>query len=103
MIEGIFRSGAVSPFRAGYAGEATNFRLNGEFSYRVGNSVHPGEYFHKFGTEEDGLALLRSLQQGPFYIRYDHVSPSEYIVDPYHDVLARGAHDQGRQAAYADN
>jgi hypothetical protein len=56
MIEGIFRSGAVSPFRAGYAGEATNFRLNVEFSYRVGNSVHPGEYVHKFRTEEDAIA-----------------------------------------------
>ena len=86
IVNGTFLSGTISPFRTGYMGEATNFRLRVEFSHCVGDSKYLGEYIHEFIAEEDAAALLRSLEQGPLYVRHNPLSPSDYAVDPYRDV-----------------
>lgn len=101
MVAGIFRSGVVSAFRTGNMGDAINYRLTMEISYRVGDSEHPGEYIHEFHTEEDAVALMRSLERGPLFVRYDPVSPSQYLIDPYRDVRAPQAHDSGSVAPAA--
>jgi hypothetical protein len=85
MIGGSFKTGSISPFRCG-AGESINFRLSVEFSYRVGERMYPGTFVQEFPTEGDAASLLKSLEQGPLYIRYDPASPTEYVLDPYRDV-----------------
>jgi hypothetical protein len=82
IVAANFRSGWVSCFGV----ESGDFLLEVEFSYRVEDSEHSGEYIHHLRTEEEARNLLRSLKRGPFYIRYDPASPSEYVVDPYRDV-----------------
>jgi len=94
IVAGIFRSGVVSPFRT--AGDAINFRLNMAFSYHIGDSEHSGKYVHEFSTEADAVGLMRSLDQGPLYVRYDPVSPSDYVVDPVRDVWVPQAPDSRR-------
>jgi hypothetical protein len=76
----------VTPFRTGHLGEATNFRLNVEFSYPVGGSEHSGQCSLNFRSEQEALELQQSLHQGPFYVRHNPLSPAEYVVDPYRDV-----------------
>lgn len=83
MVAANFLSGSVSPFATG---EAQDFLLEVGFSYHVGGSEHRGEYVHHLRTEQEAIDLRKSLKQGPFYIRYDPASPSEYVVDPYRDV-----------------
>jgi hypothetical protein len=70
-------------------GDAIKFRLSVGLSYRVGDSEYPGKYVEEFPTEDDAVAVMRSLEQGPLFVRHDPVSPSKHVVDPYRDV--RGA------------
>lgn len=88
MVAANFLSGAINTLRTVSAemGEATTFRLRVDFSYHAKDSERRGEYTHDFRIEQEAIDLLRSLKQGPFYIRYDPASPSEYVVDPYRDV-----------------
>jgi hypothetical protein len=101
LVAGTFRSGVVSSFRTGYMGDSVRFRLSVEFSYHVGDSVYPGIYVQGFGTEEDAAALMRSLEQGPLYVRYDPDTPSENVVDPYRDVYVPDAPDLVHQGPAA--
>jgi hypothetical protein len=73
-------------------GGDTSFRLTVNLSYRVADSEYPGEYTHEFRSEEDAASLLRSLENGPLYVRYNPASPSDHAVDPFRDVrFARSA------------
>lgn len=101
MVPGIFRSGLVNPFRTGEMGEAICYRLRVQLSYRVRDLEHPGEYVHEFSTEDEAVALMRSMEQGPFYFRYNPVSPSDCAIDPYRDVWAPQARDSGGAAPAA--
>ena len=91
MISGSFKSSSIDPIRAGYMSADTMFRLKVMFSYSVGISAYSGEYVHDFPTEDDAARLARSLHQGPLYVRCNHVSPAEYVLDPYRDVWQSGS------------
>jgi len=67
-------------------GDSTRFRLQAAFSYTVVDTTCAGEYTEEFRTEEEADQLLQSLERGPFYVRYNPVSPRDYVVDPYRDV-----------------
>ncbi len=102
MISATFKSGSIDPFQGGYIGEGTKFRLKAEFSYSVADAVYPGNYVRDFLAEDDAASLQQSLKQGPVYIRYNPVSPAEYILDPYRDVWQPiGSSDAGSTVATA--
>jgi len=104
IADGFFQSATVNSFRTGYAGEGVKFRLRVEFSYQIGDFVHAGVYIQDFGAQEDALALVRSLERGPLCVRYDPVSPSRYVIDPYRDVWlpeAQNVPQVGSQAEQA--
>ncbi len=58
----------------------------GGFLVPCGGHNCAGEYTEEFRTQEEANKLLQSLERGPFYVRYNPVSPSDYVVDPYRDV-----------------
>lgn len=62
------------------------YSLEVRFVYVASAEVHRGTYFKSFVAENEALHLQRSIEQGPFYIRYNPNSPIEYVVDPFRDV-----------------
>ena len=86
MVSATFRSGTIRTLLEEGWGQSTNIRLTAELSYRVNGSQHPAEYSERFHTEQEAAKMLRSLEQGPLYVRYDPISPSRYVIDPYRDV-----------------
>jgi hypothetical protein len=96
MIRGKLIAGDVHAFRTGYMGDAVNYRLTIEFAYTTSTAEHRGEYTHNFRSEAAARQLLKSLEHGPLYVRYNPESPSDYTLDPYRDVWASGLHSEGR-------
>ncbi len=64
----------------------TLFELTADFSYKVNNEVYSGEYTEDFRAEREAQQILRSLKNGPLYVRYDPKKPSDNALDPYRDV-----------------
>ena len=86
MVPATFRSSTISTLLDESWGQSTNIRLTVELSYSVNGSEHLAEYSERFHTEQQAAKMLRSLEQGPSYVRYDPISPSRYVIDPYRDV-----------------
>jgi len=86
MVKAIFRSGAVTSEVVG--GETTYEAFVTEilFTYSVLEIEFQGKYAEKFRTREEAEHMLRSLKQGPLFVRYHPGAPKDYFLDPYRDV-----------------
>jgi hypothetical protein len=62
------------------------FELSTMFSYKANEEVYDGEYLEDFQNLSEAQQLLRSLKNGPLYVRYHPTKPWEYVLDPYRDV-----------------
>jgi hypothetical protein len=62
------------------------FELTAVFSYNANGEIYSGEYTEDFGAEGEAQQILRSLKNGPLYVRYDPKKPSDNVLDPYRDV-----------------
>ncbi len=83
MVPGTFENGTVTRVRRS---KHTLFELTAVFSYKVNDEVYRGEYTEDFGAEREAQQILRSLKNGPLYLRYDPKKPSDSALDPYRDV-----------------
>ena len=83
MVPGTFENGAVTRVRRS---KHTVFELTAVFSYKVNDENYNGEYTEDFGVEPEAQQILRSLRNGPLYVRYNPKKPSGNALDPYRDV-----------------
>jgi len=72
--------------RGGLSSRKHYYLLQVHFSYSALGAEHRGVYLERFGAEDEAWHMQNSLEQGPFYVRYDPKSPDDYVVDPYRDV-----------------
>ena len=86
MAKATVGSGAVVEERGSGEGGGVAFRTEILFSYSVLGTAYPGEYSEVFGIREEAEHLLRSLKQGPLFVRYNPAAPGDYFMDPYRDV-----------------
>jgi len=86
MAKAIFRSGAVTSKIV--RGETTYevFVTDILFTYSVLETEFQGKYVEEFQTREEAEHMLRSLKQGPLFVRYHPGAPKDYFMDPYRDV-----------------
>ena len=90
LVDGVVESSEIEPYQTGGHTDATRFRLTVAFSYQTEGFEHSGKYTNDFTAWRDAENLLRSLENGPFYVRYNPDSPSDHFVDPYRDVWQPG-------------
>jgi hypothetical protein len=84
---GKFKSGTVAKSARG-TGEtvADAFELTAHFSYTAKDENYEGTYTEDFLYGSQAEQLLRSLKNGPLYIRYNPTQPWISVLDPYRDV-----------------
>jgi hypothetical protein len=60
------------------------------FTYQIAGQTFHGEYKKSLVryTQYEADQLLRSLQEGPLYVRYRSSNPKDYVCDPFRDVRA---------------
>jgi predicted glycosyltransferase involved in capsule biosynthesis len=90
MVPGKFEKGTIQKVvRAD--GETTYevFELKAFFEYGVNDEVYRGEYTEDFQVLSHAQQLLRSLENGPLYVRYNPTKPWDHGLDPYRDVRSR--------------
>ena len=58
------------------------------FTYQVADQTFHGEYKKSLPgyREKEANQLLKSLQEGPLYVRYRPSKPKDYVCDPFRDV-----------------
>jgi hypothetical protein len=58
------------------------------FTYQVADQTFHGEYKKSLPgyREKEANQLLKSLQEGPLYVRYRSSKPKDYVCDPFRDV-----------------
>lgn len=83
MVPGTFENGTVTRVRRS---KHSVFELTVVFTYRVNNEIFSGAYTDDFRAQREAERMLRSLKNGPLYVRYDPKKPSYSVVDPYRDV-----------------
>ena len=62
------------------------FELTAFFSYKVKDEIYEGEYTEDFQVLSEAEQILRSLKNGPLYVRYDPAKPWDNVLNPYRDV-----------------
>ena len=87
MVPGILKNGTVAKSARG-TGEtvADVFELTAYFSYTAKNEIYEGKYMEDFLYGSQAEQLLRSLKNGPLYVRYNPTQPWVSVLDPYRDV-----------------
>ena len=65
---------------------STLFRLIIGFHYEVSDKTYQGSYIETFYTADEAQKILRSLLNGPTFVRYFPSNPSVHHLDPYRDV-----------------
>jgi hypothetical protein len=69
MVPGKFEKGTVQ-------------KVTAFFDYRVNDAVYGGEYTEDFQALPHAQQLLRSLENGPLYGRYNPTKPWDQVLDP---------------------
>ena len=83
MVPGTFENGNVTKVARR---KHVAFELTAVFSYKVNDEIYSGQYTEDFGTDLEAQQILRSLKNGPLYVRYDPQKPSDDVLDPCRDV-----------------
>jgi hypothetical protein len=83
MVPGTFDNGSVTKVARR---KHVAFELTMIFSYNVNGESHGGTYAEVFMAEWEAQQILRSLENGPLYVRYNPKKPANYLLDPYRDV-----------------
>ena len=87
MVPGKFKNGAAAKSaRASGEGVAYVLELTAYFSYKAKDEIYEGKYTEDFLYGSQAEQLLRSLKNGPLYIRYNPTQPWIVVLDPYRDV-----------------
>jgi hypothetical protein len=88
-VSGKFEKGAVAKSARG-TGEAVAdvFELTACFLYKAKDEIYEGKYTEDFLYGSPAEQLLRSLKNGPLYVRYNPTEPWVSVLDPYRDVRA---------------
>jgi len=74
----------------GGQGNESGGRLDLVFSYTVADHEYRGYFTETSLLRGDYHDLIRSFEQGPLYVRYNPVDPSDYFLDPYRDLRSPG-------------
>ena len=83
----MFENGSTEVIRSERGARGgSDYALDVQFSYVVCGSRHSGSYRERFRYCAEAEGVLRSLERGPLFVRYNPVDPSEYYMDPYTDV-----------------
>ena len=87
MVPGKFKNGTVAKSARG-TGEtvADVFEVTAYFSYTAKDEIYEGKYTEDFLYGSQAEQLLRSLKNGPLYVRYNPTEPWVSVLDPYRDV-----------------
>ena len=56
------------------------------FSYNVEGNQFGGHYEEVFMKLEEAQQVLKSLKDGPLFVRFDPNNPADNVMDPYADV-----------------
>jgi hypothetical protein len=70
----------------GPEGGSAFFTLHLTYQYAVGDASYLGSYVARVG-EAEGEHLLRSLQNGPLFVRHHPTKLTISVLEPYRDVL----------------
>lgn len=81
----IYDDGRVQVWHGQYA---NNYSVFVKFSYQAAGKTYRGWYWKLLSGYGDAGAekLLRSLREGPLYVRYHPSKPKVYVCDPFRDV-----------------
>jgi hypothetical protein len=83
MVQAIFHSGTVQAETVtGEGGQSEVFLTRILFTYSVDGTEFQGEYGEKFRSRVDAKHLLRSLSQGPLFVRYHPGAPCGLLYGP---------------------
>ena len=87
MVPGKFEKGIVAKSARGTGEAAADvFELTAYFSYTAKDEIYEGKYSEDFLYGSQAEQLLRSLKNGPLYVRYNPTQPWVSVLDPYRDV-----------------
>lgn len=58
------------------------------FTYQVAGQIFHGEYKKSLSryAQNEADQVLKSLREGPLYVRYRSSKPEDYVCDPFRDV-----------------
>ncbi len=86
-VPGRFNNGTVAKSARGTGDTAADvYELTAYFSYTANDEIYEGKYTEDFLYGSQAQQLLRSLKNGPLYVRYNPIEPWVSLLDPYRDV-----------------
>jgi hypothetical protein len=67
-------------------GDITGARVEVRFAYAVSGNEYVGFYSEDCNHRDEAEKVLRSLRNGPLYVRYNPAYAADYFIDPYRDI-----------------